>query len=397
MKNLLFISSYPLPLDKGSNQHAFYFLKALTTLFNVYCVFFVPPRQEIPKDLPISLSNLDIKHYDLCFFHHPSKVGIIRSTLRAVVAFPGPYMCLATLPEGRKKIEKAINRYSIDIVHIEHLHYAKYAFQVFGSFKKVFVYHDLHHSIYWQQARFKNSWKSMLLSIFTAGKYYLFERLLDHKVDAKVFLNVDEMSVLPRKSVHIPHVVNQDIVFKKPRKTELYNILFLGGYIHPPNRISVRYIVDHIIPRLAEESENVRFHIVGSGTKQFLDYVSNSSIRQLVMIRGFEKDINKVFQDMDIALFPIQYGGGIKTKIIDAMAAGVPVVTTPKGIFGLHNLPKDCIGVGKTANEILEEIILLMRNYPLRVARSAIGKKYIEAEWSFNTFLKKITDTYCNF
>jgi glycosyltransferase involved in cell wall biosynthesis len=303
-------------------------------------------------------------------------------------------MCLATTNEGRIKIEKAIKRYSIDIIHMEHINYAKYAFQVCGKFKKVIVYHDLHHSIYWQQARFQPSWRSMLLSLFTAGKYLIFEKLLDQKVDAKVFLNIDEMAALPKKAVHIPHVVNESIIFKKPQKKELYNILFLGGYDHPPNRISIRYIIDQIIPRLAEEAKNFRFHIVGSGTEQFQDYVNNSRVRDLIVIRGFERDINKVFQDMDIALFPIQYGGGVKTKIIDSMAAGVPVVTTPQGICGLHNLQNDCIGVGNTPPELLEQVSHLMESYSLRLKRSAAAKKYISAEYSFDTFSKTIAEIY---
>jgi hypothetical protein len=255
MKNLLFISPYPFPIDKGLNQHAFYFMKALTMLFNVYCVFFVPPGREIPTNLPNSLSQLDIKHYDLCFLHHPSKMGWVKSALRAISAFPGSYMRLCTTPEGRIKIENAINRYSIDIVHFEYFNYAKYAFQLSGSFKKVIVYLDLYHSIYRQQARFKHSWRSKLLSLFTACKYYLFERLLDHKVDAKVFLNTDEMAVLPKKSVYIPHVVNQNILFRKPRETEFFNILFLGTYNHPPNIVSFNFIIEHILPLLAKKTE----------------------------------------------------------------------------------------------------------------------------------------------
>jgi glycosyltransferase involved in cell wall biosynthesis len=394
VKNLLFISSYPFPLDKGSNQHAFYFLKALTRLFNVYCVFFVQPERKILTNPQDALHELDIKHYDLCFFHHPRKEGKIKSALRAITAFPGTYMSLATTPEGRIKIEKAISRYSIDIVHIEHFHYLKYAFQLSGNFKKVIVYHDLHHSIYWQQVRFQNSRRSMLLSILSAGKYYLFERFMDHKVDTKVFLNPAEMAALPKKSVYIPHVVNQSILYRKPRDRESFNILFVGSYNHPPNRLSLNYIVERILPILANRTKKFKFHIVGSGTESFQHVINNSPIRDFVVIRGFEKDINKVFQDMDLALFPIQYGGGIKTKLIDAMAAGVPVVTTPEGIFGLHNLPDNCIGVGNTPAELLEQVSLLMESYSMRLKRSTAAKKYIASEYSFDTFSKKISEIY---
>ena len=202
------------------------------------------------------------------------------------------------------------------------------------------------------------------------------------------------MAVLPKKSVYIPHVVNQNILFRKARETDLFNILFLGTYNHPPNIVSLNFIIERILPLLAKKTEKFRFHIVGGGTEKFQDVVINSLVSDFVVIRGFEKDINRVFQNMDIALFPIQYGGGVKTKIIDAMAAGVPVVTTPEGILGLHSLPEDCIGVGKTATEILDEILLLMKNYSLRLTRSMTAKKYIEENYSFKIFSKKISDTY---
>jgi len=111
---------------------------------------------------------------------------------------------------------------------------------------------------------------------------------------------------------------------------------------------------------------------------------------------SFKEDINKAFDGMDLAFFPVLYGGGIKTKIIDSLTAGVPVVTTPEGVIGLNNLPENCIGIGKTPNKLIDEMIILMNNFPLRLSRSQKGRDYIEREHSFNVFSKKITETYLN-
>jgi glycosyltransferase involved in cell wall biosynthesis len=161
-----------------------------------------------------------------------------------------------------------------------------------------------------------------------------------------------------------------------------------------PNRVSFEFIVDIILPLLTKIEKKFKIHIVGSGTEKFHDILQHSSHKDHVAIHGFKEDINKVFDGMDIAFFPILYGGGIKTKIIDSLAAGVPVVTTPEGVIGLKNLPEHCIGVGKTANQLIDEIILLMNNFSIRLSRSKKGKYYIEKELSFDVLLKKVKEIY---
>ena len=89
-----------------------------------------------------------------------------------------------------------------------------------------------------------------------------------------------------------------------------------------------------------------------------------------------------------------RYGGGVKTKTIDAMAAGIPVVTTLEGIHGLRNLPDDCIGVGKSPAEIVDQVLLLMKDHSLRLKRSYAGKKYVDKEYSFETFSDRVYNVY---
>lgn len=394
MKNLLFISSCPFPLDKGSNQHAFFFLKALVAHFNVYCVFFLQPGHNFPDDIKGPLGALGVKDYDICRFSFSRKRGRLSAALRRIVAYPSQYMDLATTSGNLAKVENFIIRHGIDIVHIEHFHYAKYALRIPPDLKKAIVYHDLYHTIYSQKARLERRVSRKILLMIDCWKYYIFQRHIDAHVDLKVFLNQNEMKELPEKAVHIPHVVNQRIVFRKPRKTDFINLLFIGTYKHPPNVMSVEYIIKRLLPLLAKHTDQFRIRIVGSGTEKLQPIVDSSQWGKFVTIRGFINDINEAFNDIDIALFPILYGGGIKTKIIDAMAAGIPVVTTPEGVYGLHRLPDDSIGVGETADELVEQVFLLMGSYPQRLSRSRAGWRYVEEQFSYEAFLCRVKNTY---
>jgi glycosyltransferase involved in cell wall biosynthesis len=202
------------------------------------------------------------------------------------------------------------------------------------------------------------------------------------------------MLSLPNNSIHIPHIVNPNIVFREARKKKSFNILFLGAYNHPPNRVSVKFIIETIIPELVKVNNNFKIHIIGAGNKNFEEELNHSKFNDFVNIRGFVENINQVFDDMDIALFPILYGGGIKTKVIDAMAAGVPVVTTEQGVMGLPNLPKNAVSVCSTTNEILNELNSLMNSQALRLKKSKSGREYVEKHHSFKTFSEKVKVAY---
>jgi glycosyltransferase involved in cell wall biosynthesis len=142
MKNLLFISSYPFPLDMGSNQHAYFFIKALSHYFNIYCVFFLAPNKLPFSDTDENLSELNIKDYRLCYFRTPSRSKKIAYLLKRIIAFPNYYMHLAKNPQSLKTINECVKQYSIDIIHFEHFHYTRYAFSIKSNVKKVIVYHD---------------------------------------------------------------------------------------------------------------------------------------------------------------------------------------------------------------------------------------------------------------
>jgi glycosyltransferase involved in cell wall biosynthesis len=303
-------------------------------------------------------------------------------------------MNLATHSIGRAAIADFISRCAIDIVHIEHFHYAKYAFHISSKLKKTIVYHDLYHTLYSQKAVFENNRIKKLLLWLDCWKFYLFERRLDQVVDFKIFLNSEEMRLLPRKAVHIPHVANPAIQFKMPRQIDRINILFIGAYKHPPNVMSVELIIERILPVLAEKTDQFKIHLIGSGTENFRALVDRSPQKRFIVIRGFVADINEALKDMDVALFPICYGGGVKTKILDAMSAGVPIVTTPEGLIGLANINGDCIAHGKTPADLVAQLTRLMNDDQLRRSMAQAARTYVDGQNSYRIFAGRIDAVY---
>ena len=345
---------------------------------------------------------MGIRDYTVCYFKQNSE-GFLFNThnknnyllkLRKLFQFPYSYMNSATHDEGRRKILQFIEKYSIDIVHVEHFHYTKYLFGLSNGIKKVVVYHDLYHRIHWDQFKIDKTITAKIDSLINGLKKYIYERLLVMKTDLSIFLNPEEMESYPKRSACIPHIVNPDIRYNWAKDSDIFNILFLGGYNHPPNRVSVAYIVDSILPLLAERLKNFKIWIVGPGAEKYEEIVSVSSYRDFIYLKGFVPDINDVFHDMHIALLPILYGGGIKTKVIEAMAAGLPVVTTPQGIYGLRYLPENCIEVCSSPDEFLNTIEMLQQTSTLRKERSIKGNNFISQNHSVDMLKNRIREVY---
>jgi glycosyltransferase involved in cell wall biosynthesis len=247
----------------------------------------------------------------------------------------------------------------------------------------------------WSKIQFTENYITKLDLFFAGLKKYVFQRLLERKIDLKIFLNPKEMKSHSKKAVYIPHVVNPEIRYTKPRKgPKSINLLFLGTYNHPPNRLSFDFMIEEIIPILIKKTKNFRVWIVGPGTEKYSKKLENSISHDFVKIKGFVKNINDVFDEMDIALFPILYGGGMKTKVIEAMAAGLPVITFPPGIYGMEKLPSECIEVSNNPHEMVNSIFLLINNYQLRLKKSIIGKDYIKNEHSFENLGREVLKYY---
>lgn len=112
-----------------------------------------------------------------------------------------------------------------------------------------------------------------------------------------------------------------------------HNLLFVGGFLHPPNADAVRWFIADILPRVRAHLPNVTFHCIGSDPPaDIAAFDGHDGVR----IHGHIPDLEPYLQGARIALAPLRYGAGIKGKVNLSMAHGQPVVATSCAIEGMH-------------------------------------------------------------
>lgn len=111
------------------------------------------------------------------------------------------------------------------------------------------------------------------------------------------------------------------------------DLVFVGGFRHPPNVDAARWLVGEIWPRVRERLPGVELHLVGGDVGDDIRVLGDSPG---VHVRGHVPDIAPLMDGCRLALAPLRYGAGVKGKVNLSMAHGQPVVATSCGVEGMH-------------------------------------------------------------
>ncbi len=110
------------------------------------------------------------------------------------------------------------------------------------------------------------------------------------------------------------------------------SLVFMGNLKYPPNADAVRHFLEHVWPTLKERMPGLAFTVIGR--KDGLNF----DAPQGVTFTGFVDDPYKLIAESGVFVAPLRFGAGTPTKILEAMAVGIPVITTPLGARGIDGI-----------------------------------------------------------
>lgn len=213
---------------------------------------------------------------------------------------------------------------------------------------------------------------------FSQVKQYEFA--MYRNVDHVVVLTPQERYVLlnyaPNLRVTVvPHGVDINTYTPAPAKAREEILLFVGYYFNESNRDAVQWFVRTIWPRLKQAHPKLRFFVVGRGV--------TPSIRDLarrdpqIMVTGEVQDIRPYLAKAKVFICPIRIGSGFRAKILEAMACGVPVVSTSLGAEGIPSGGGETLLLADTPGQMLKCIRLLLMDSNLCAAMAAKAREMV--------------------
>jgi len=173
-------------------------------------------------------------------------------------------------------------------------------------------------------------------------------------------------------------------------------LLFVGSFDHRPNRLAAEFLVKTMWPVVAAARPEARLTIVGRGSRTFLGRMESleSWAAKGVKALGFVDDLTGLFRKNHLFVAPLPEGGGIKIKILEAMARGIPVVTTPVGAEGISTVDAGAIVVAPCDAEFATAVLAAAQDPAGCRRRAAKARHVIETRFSWKAITEQLTGIY---
>jgi glycosyltransferase involved in cell wall biosynthesis len=162
--------------------------------------------------------------------------------------------------------------------------------------------------------------------------------------------------------------------------------LFIGGFQHPPNIDGVLFFLKEIYPLLSESLGDAKFYIIGDKVPPEIVAFANERI----IIAGLQRDVCPFFDSVKLSVAPLRFGAGVKGKINQSMAFGVPVVATSVAVEGTDLRDREEILVADEPKDFAQAIVELYQSEQLWNTISENGVKKTRALYSTDAARKKL-------
>lgn len=156
-------------------------------------------------------------------------------------------------------------------------------------------------------------------------------------------------------------------------------ILFVAGFGHPPNIDAAVWFVQRIFPQIRARDPDVRLTLVGSNpTPAVLALASDA-----VSVLGYVSDarLRELYRQARVAVVPLRFGAGVKSKVVEAMHHGLPLVTTTTGAQGLKGL-EQVLPVTDDPEDFARHVLELLEGDAAWEGVAADGRHYVRDRFS---------------
>lgn len=168
-------------------------------------------------------------------------------------------------------------------------------------------------------------------------------------------------------------------------------ILFVGNFTHRPNVDAALWLGREIMPLLRKRSANVRLTLVGKYPPKSVQTLACADIH----VAGFVPELGPYVAQASVVVAPLRIGGGMRMKVLQAMALGKAVVTTPRGSDGLAmNGQQTPLVIAETAEGIAEAAALLLADDNARRELGRRARAYVAENYSAQAYAQRLEAIY---
>jgi glycosyltransferase involved in cell wall biosynthesis len=362
----------PYPIFHGAGSAIFGYLRALRQDFDIIFTGFCPERLLAQAEEGLRMLCLDV-----ALFAPPE--------LRYVDAFDATPFYFSNLKhEGlRQAVRRLYQQYRPEMIQVEYLNMAEYADGLQGvRVIRAHVQDWWHFYLGWKQCLSRRERVTKLLGCFDT---IIHNRKMMRSFD-RILVTHDEerqraLDLVPDAYVEsLPFLLMDCEQFEPwPHVPREPNLTFVGFLPHTPNEEGLRWYLEKVHPVVRRQEPLARLTVIGAG--------ASNAIRGLmhdhgVAYHGFVEDLRAEYARTRVYIAPIMTGGGIRTKILEAMTAGMPIVCTHFAPLGIGTTPGIHLLAADEPEEYAAAVLRLLHDDSLWMSLRRRARRFIEDNYS---------------
>jgi glycosyltransferase involved in cell wall biosynthesis len=183
------------------------------------------------------------------------------------------------------------------------------------------------------------------------------------RANVSAYFSQEEVDEVKRRSpsadVRLVQAYCFDRIVRPVAAVPTGSLLFVAGFGHPPNVDAAAWLVSEVMPLVWVEEPRATLRLVGSKPSDEVRALASDRVE----VTGYVSDaqLEELYRTARVAVVPLRFGAGVKHKVVEALAQGVPLVTTPVGAQGLPWLSEAC-AIASEPDAIARHVLQLLRD-----------------------------------
>tara|TARA_B110000037_G_scaffold160384_1_gene181100 strand:+ start:10872 stop:12059 length:1188 start_codon:yes stop_codon:yes gene_type:complete len=383
MKIVVLLSRFPYPLEKGDKLRAYHQIKELAKRHEVILCSLTDTKieQAWVKELQNCCTELHI--FKL------KKPLIYWNTLKQVLTNK-PYQTGYFFQRSiQQKIGRIIKNAQPDHIYCQLVRTTEYVKNI----------HDIPKTLDYMDALSKGMHRRSEITTGTKKKLFLIEGKRLAEYENRIFDYFNHHTIISEQDkglINHPQK-NQIKVIENGISAEFSNydkaversfdIVFTGNMNYPPNVECAEYIVNEIYPILKKSRPETRILLSGASPHQ---RVSALALDDKIVVTGWVEDIRDSYAQGKLFLAPLFIGTGLQNKLLEAMAMGLPAITTPLANNALKAVHGDSVIIANKADDFASAVIDLLDNTEKWNLISKNGQELVNSTFDWAKSVEKL-------
>lgn len=371
-KLVVVLSRFPYPLEKGDKLRSYYQIKELSKRFSIHLITL--------SDTSVDGKSIrELEKYCVSVtVYHLSRLSVLFNSFIALLGkhpiqvgyFYNYFIAL--------KIKKQLQELRPDHILSQLIRTTEYT-KNYHLCPKTLDYMDALSK--GMERRIQNApWHKKWFFRTEYKRLLAYERIMFDYFDKKTIISEQDKRYIfhpeRKKIVCVPNGIDQHFL-EELSVEKKYNMAFVGNMNYPPNIEAVLFIARQILPHFPEAS----LLVAGATPHPKIEKLAKQNPK--IHIAGWVDDIRTAYLSADVFFAPMQTGTGMQNKLLEAMALGIPCITTSLANNAIGAVHNESILVCDSVENMRKELERLFENPTDRNNIGAAGKQFVKEHYSW--------------